>query len=101
MNGPVCITRKMAPLNVDGAICGEFWRGPTAKQTGRRDAKHRFSERSSNPFRATSGESLAEIFCYQIAIDKIILQLCFTKYFLERAFLLFHTVKNVDAFHKP
>ena len=61
-------TPQRAPLNIDGAVCVKFLRGPSATQTGRRDAKYRFLGKKFHPFRATSGESLAEFSCYHIAI---------------------------------
>ena len=36
-----------------GVICGEFWREPIAKQTGRHDVKRRFSRKEVRPFGAT------------------------------------------------
>ena len=70
--GSIWVASKMAPLNVDGAICLYIIRGPSAVRTGRRDANVTFSRKEVRPFGATSGESLAEYFCSQIAINKVV-----------------------------
>ena len=66
--GSICIMSKMAPLNVDGAVCSYILKRAQCYTAGLRDVKVAVSRKEVRLFGATSGESLAEFFRSQIAI---------------------------------